>query len=453
MHARRLAVALSLIAFAAAARAQVPPGFAVVAWKPPTGAAGGLKLVDRAGASTDITGLDPATVGTSTYDGARSVLVTDTGIVFAGLGVDNSSSRTPRPLDLRRITVSGSAATSDQQFTTLMSVPAGEIWFVSDLEQRADGGLLVGATEVLFTANPMPQTAAFLVAPNGTVTPLPTAGFPAGSLLAVADAGDRWVGAFEQAFFVVNVELVSFPLTAGGQPPFQVTQFVNVSSFGGVDADVDGTLIACVASRLGSGSVTRVPHAPGATPVVVPGSPAGVEAADAVPAAGLVAVFALPRNPLAPLVLVDTLTGTSVTWSPGVVMDAVDLALRRNPTSYGPASPARATVPYLGSFGGLPVAGNARFGFRIGGTPGSVGALLAGFGRGSAPTPFGLLLLDATRPIVTLAALSIPNSGEARLPVPLPGGLRGTVDLQAALFPSVNPPVGETTAGLEVTIQ
>lgn len=457
MHTHSLAALLTLLAATtvttATAAAQVQPGSAIVAWKPPAGGPGGLKLVDRAGVSTDITGLDAATVGTSTWDGARSVLVTDTGEVYAGLSLDNRSTRTPRPLDLRRITLSGSVATSDQVFTTVMMVGAGELWYLSDIEQFADGSLLVGATEVLFTANPMPRTAAFVVASNGSVTALPTTGFPAGSLLAVAVAGDRWVGAFEQSFFVVNVELVSFPLTATGQVPFRVTQLVNVSSFGGLDTDVDGTLIVCAASSLGSGCVARVAHAPNATPVLVPGSPAGATAADAVPAAGLVAVFALPRNPLSPLVLVDTLAGGATTWSAGVVSDPVDIAVRRNPTSYGAASPVGTPVPYLGSFGGLPRAGNAQFGFRVGGTPGSVGALLAGFGRGSLPTPFGQLLLDATLPIVVLAPLSLPNSGETRVPVPLPGSTRGRLDLQAVLLTNVAPPIGETTAGLELTIQ
>jgi len=449
MQARTF-VALSLLASAAAA--QVVPGFAVVAWKPP-GGAGGLKLVDRAGASTDITGLDPATVGTNEIDGARSVAVTATGVLFAGLGLDNRGSRTARPLDLRRITVSGSTATSDQVFATVMMVPANEVWHLSDVKERGDGSLLVGATETVFTANPMPQTAAFLVDPSGAVTALSTAGFPAGSLRAVAPAGDRWVGAFEQSFFVVNVELVSFPISAGGPAPFQVYQFVNVGSFGGVDADADSTLIVTASSHLwSSGCVVRVPHVPNAQPTPLP-SPVGVEASDAVPAAGLVALFALPRNPLSPLVLYDTLAATSTQWSPGVVMDPIDVAVRRNPTSYGLPSPAGSTVPYLGSFGGLPRAGNAQFGCRVGGTPSSIGALLAGFGRGQAPTPWGQLLLDSTRPIVALAPLSIPAGGVANLPLPLPAGLRGTVDLQAALFPSVSPPVGETTPGLEVTIQ
>jgi hypothetical protein len=434
----------------ASAAAQVVPGHAVVAWKPPSGGAGGMKLVDRAGSSTDITGLDPATLGTSAFDGARAVLVDNVGQVFAGLGVDNRGTRTPRPLDVRKIALSGSSAASDVLHATVMSVPANTVWHVSDLKERADGSLLVAATETVFTANPMPATAAFLVAPSGAVTALSTAGFPAGSLLGIADAGDRFVGAFEQSFFVVNLELMSFPYAASGLAPFRVHQFVNVSAFGGVDVDADGTLIVCAAAQ--GSSIARVPHAAGATPVPVPGSPAGVEASDAIPAAGLVAAFALPRSPLAPLLLVDTLAGTTTTWSAGVVLDPVDIGVRRNPTNYGPPSRAGVRTPFLGSFGGLPRGGNAQFGFRIGGTPGAAGVLFAGFGRGAVPLPFGLVLLDVTRPIVALASLALPNTGVQNLPVPLPLGLRGTIDMQAVLLP-MNPPAVEMTPGLELTGQ
>jgi hypothetical protein len=448
MHAPSIILALSL---AAAAAAQLPLE-AVVAWKPPSGGAGGLKLVDGSGAGADITGLDPATVGTTDIDGARSVMLTTTGQLFAGLGVDNRGSRTPRPLDLRRIDLLGNMAVRDVLFATVMTVPVNEVWHVSDIEERADGSLLVAATETLFTANPMPQTAAFLVDLAGNVTPLSTAGFPAGSLRAVADAGDRFVGAFEQSFFIVNVEVTSFPIAAG-PAPFRVQQFVNVGSFGGLDADVDGTLIAAVSSRLGAGSVVRLPHAPDATPVLVAGTPAGVTAADAVPAAGLMALFALPRNPMSPLVLVDTLAGGARTWSAGVVDEPIDLAVRRNPTSYGPASPARNLVPYLGTTGGLPQSPNPAFGLRVGGTPGSQGVVFAGLARGRVPTPFGLLLLDPTGPLVVLAPVGIPAGGEARLPLPLGPGIRATVALQAVLFLSLNPLVGETTQGVELAIR
>ncbi len=444
---------LVALVLAATAAAQVAPGTAIVAWKPPGGAAGGLKLVDRAGASTDISGLDPATIGTSEFDGARSVLITDTGVLYVGLGLDNRGSRTARPLDLRRITLSGNAATSDQTFATVMVVPANELWHLSDVKERPDGSLLVGATETVFVANPMPQTAAFLVDSMRAVTALSTAGFPAGSLRAVAAAGDRWVGAFEQSFFIVNLEVVSFPVLPTGPAPFQVHQFVQVSSFGGLDVDADGTLIVCAASRLGSGCVARLPHAPSATPTLVAGSPAGVEASDAIAAAGLVAVFALPRNPLSPLFLVDTLAGTSTPWSAGVVLNPIDIAVRRNPTNYGPASPSGPSLPFLGTFGGLPRAGNAQFGLRIGGTPGSTGVLLAAMGRARVPVPFGLLLLDPARALAVLTPVSIPASGALNLPVPLPASIRGTVDLQTVLLPSFSPLIGEMSPGLEITMQ
>lgn len=448
-----IAVPTLTLVLASLLPAQVAPGFAVVAWKPPGGGAGGLKLVDRTGASTDIQGLDPLTIGSSVFDGARSVLVDDGGVIYVGLGLDNRRSATPRPLDLRRIVVNGSVAVSDQPFSTVLAVPAGEVWHLADLAAMPDGGILVGATETVFTANPMPQTAAFVVDPAGVPATLPSASFPAGSLRAVAVAGDRWVGAFEQSFFVVNVELVSFPLGANGTPPFRVLQLVNVASFGGLGVDVDGTLLVGAASSLGAGSVVRVSHAPNATPSLVAGSPSGVTQCAVIPAAGLVAVVALPRNPLAPLVLVDTLAGGATPWSAGLALEPEDLAVRANPARYGSASPAAAIEPYLGTFGGLPYAGNARFGFRVGGTPGSIGVLLLGVARAQVPTPFGLLLLDPTQALVQLAPLSLGAVGVVQIPVPLAASLRGRVDLQAVLFPSVTPAVGEMTAGLEVSFQ
>jgi hypothetical protein len=52
---------------------------------------------------------------------------------------------------------------------------------------------------------------------------------------------------------------------------------------------------------------------------------------------------------------------------------------------------------------------------------------------------------------VTIFTFSLPVSGTINLPAPLPAGLRGRVNLQAVLFPSLNPLAGETTPGLEVT--
>ena len=116
----------SFLLFAGALGAQVAPGHAVVAWKPPgLSGQGGLKLVDHTGASQDIQGLDAETLGGG-LEGARSVLVTDLGFLYAGLGLDNQAQRTPRPLHLRRIALNGANAVSDQLFATLMQVPGGE---------------------------------------------------------------------------------------------------------------------------------------------------------------------------------------------------------------------------------------------------------------------------------------------------------------------------------------
>src|SRR5262249_11260751 len=146
----------------------------------------------------------------------------------------------------------GSTVATDLPFATLMQVPAGEIWRVADMKQRADGGLLVVATQVLLGSNPMPSKAVFLVAGGGgTVASVPTTGIAIGTPLAIADFGDRCVVALEQSFFSRNCLLQSLDLT-GATAPFTVAQLVAFGSFGGFDADATGELVFGASFRVSS---------------------------------------------------------------------------------------------------------------------------------------------------------------------------------------------------------
>jgi len=308
--------------------AQIPHGHALVAWKPsnPT-ATGGMRLVDTLGVNQPITGLSTATLGTTRWDGAQSVVVLGNGDVVAGLGVDNRTGATPLPLDLRRIQIQGTTASSDQALVTLMQVPIGEMWKVSDIEQRSDGTLLVAATQILTTSNPMPQTAAFLVAGTAVLS-LPLTGAPFGTLAAIADAGDRFVIALLQSAVVVNVDLWSMPYSASGTP-FRICTFIQTTAVSGLRVDADGTVIVGV--KFQGGALARVAHAASATPGPVSASPTSVAAAEIQPASGLAAVFAQPGLIAGALSLVDCNAGTATQWAATVVRDPVDVSVGPDP--------------------------------------------------------------------------------------------------------------------------
>lgn len=435
--------------------AQIPSGHAAVAWKPsnPT-ATGGIKLVDRAGVARDLTGLSAATLGTTRFDGAQSVAVSSIGELFVGLGVDNRTGTTPLPLEVRRILVSGTTAILDQPLATVHTVPAGELWKVSDLQVRGDGSLLVAATEILANANPMPKTLACLVLPGGTVVNLAAVSqFPAGSLVAVADLGTRFAAAFLQSFFVVNLEVMSF--TYDSVPAgFRVHQFVSVPRIAALGADANGELLLAgqLPTPAGQSSLVRLPHAPGATPVAVTGGPTAVAAADFVAPAAVAAVFTPPTLIAGSLQLVDMLAGQGSMWAQTVVRDPVDIALRQSPAHYGLASGNGPGLAWLGTDGGLPAVGNGLFGLRVGGTTGSQGVILASIGRGSVPTPFGTILLDLSV-MAQVAGYTVPNTGALRLGLPLPNNpslIGQAVTFQALAIASASPLLAECSRGLEL---
>ncbi len=442
----------AVLLVASAAAAQVAPGHALVCWKPqnPT-ATGGLRLVDRSGSVAVVQGLSPVTLGTTRWDGAQSVLVRDGGHVVAGLGVDNRSGASPLPLDLRALVLAGSVVVSDTQFSTLMQVPAGELWAVTDIKERADRQLLVGATQILATANPMPRTEMFLVDSLGVATALPNVSFPAGSLIAVADAGPYYLGTFKQEFFVTNLEVWAFSYQQN-PPAFRVCQFVNTSAFGGMDVDVDGTIVAGV--PFAGSTLVRVAVAAGATPIPVAPTPASVAVCDVLPAAGLAASFTRPTLIAGSLDVVDTLAGGFTPWAAVVVRDPIDVSVHDDPVAYGTATPTGSAQPYLGSYGGFPRIGNGGFGLRIGGTPSAPGVLYGSPGRASVPTPFGTLLLSPTA-LIPFGSFVTSGSGTAAFPLGLPNQpwIVGTrLDLQSVALSSVSPPMVELSQGLELIV-
>jgi len=319
---------------------------------------------------------------------------------------------------------------------------------VTDVQRRHGDGFIVAASEVVQTANPMPQPAAFLVSSSGVVTTLPTAQVPGGILRAIADAGDRWIAGVAQSFFVFNVEITSLPLAPAGQPPFQVHQYVNVPGFGGLGLDADGSIL--VLAQAGGSPLTRLQHAPNASPSPIGGTPALLDVGSAVPAPGLFAAIELGAS--STLHLIDGLAQSSSPWASNLVGLQLDVALRDNPGRYG-LSPTTPRLPYLGTLGGRASSGNAAFGLRLGGNAGSSAAVLAAIAPASIPWPFGRILLDLTIPPVAVAATTIPNSGEARTPLAIPAnpGLIGnTLYLQGVVF---TPGTLALTSGVAVTVE
>lgn len=438
-----------LFAIAVAAAAQVQPGHAVVAWKQGGTAPGGLVLVDPAGASTSMPGLDPATVGTGQYDGATAVLVTDDGTVFAGLGVDNRTGTTPVNLDLRQITWNGSTAV-DLAFVTLQPVPPGQIWRVSDLKERADGSLLVAATQVVFGPNPVGTPAVFVVGRTGpTVTSVPTTGMAGGILRAIADFGDRFAVAVEQSFFSRNFVLQSLAFD-GLSAPFTIRTLVGVGSFGGFDRDLGAELVFGASFGAGGSTVHRIAHAPGATSTPVPGSPPSIRCGGVGPASGVLSSFdsagALSRT--------DSVLGGTQPWAASVVGDPIAIAVRDNPSGYG-LVPPQVALPMLGSQGNVPDLGNARFALRLGEPSGQAATafVFGGFGRAVVATQYGTLLVQpATVLVFGVAAIPVGQHGQFAMPLPATPGLRG-VRFQVqdlVVLPSLGAALSN---GLDVTLQ
>ena len=69
------------------------------------------------------------------------------------------------------------ASSADAPFATLMAVPANEMWQVVDLRERADGSLLVAASQIVLGPNPFATPAVFVVDRSGApVQSVPVAG-------------------------------------------------------------------------------------------------------------------------------------------------------------------------------------------------------------------------------------------------------------------------------------
>ena len=446
----RLVVLLALVSIALPAVAQVQPGHAVVAWKQGGTGAGGLVLVDPAGTRASMPGLDPATIGTGQYDGATAVLVTDDGIVFAGLGVDNRTGTAPANLDLRLIAWNGSAAT-DVPFATLQAVPAGEIWRVVDLKERADGSLLVAATQVVLGPNPIGTPAVFAVdRSSAAVTSLPTTGMAGGILRAIADCGDRYAVAVEQAFFSRNFALQSLA-GDGLSPPFSIATLVSTGSFGGFDRDLGGELVFGASFAGGGSTVYRIAPTSGAIPTPVSGGPATIGLAEVDRAAGVLSSFdfagALSRT--------DTVLGGTQSWAASVVGDPIAISVRDDPAAYG-LLPPQLALPRLGSQGNVPALGNTAFALRLGEPSGqaAAGIVFAGRGRAVVATPFGTLLLQPTT-LTMLGVVAIPagQSGVLALPIPAAPGLRGARLQLQDLVVGAAPASAALSNGLDLVLQ
>src|SRR5690606_31973449 len=147
MSQLRLPTLIAPLALAALAAAQIEPGAAVLASKTPAGLSA-LTVVSPAGTTQNVTNLDPRTVGTGLDDGLQSIVVDESGVVIAGITTDNRRGTTPQPLELRLIVIQNGVAIVDQTFATLMQVPAGAAWTVTDVQRRHGDGFIVAASEV-----------------------------------------------------------------------------------------------------------------------------------------------------------------------------------------------------------------------------------------------------------------------------------------------------------------
>ncbi|MGE3173978.1 MAG: hypothetical protein AB7O97_15235 [Planctomycetota bacterium] len=395
---------LAALALAAALPAQVQPGGAVVLG---TGATL-MSIVDPDGTVTTLTGFDPAT------QDASAVTVTRDAFVFVGLRATNTGSGAS--LGMRLLLVAGSVVT-DLPFATLMAVPAGETWEVADLHERDDGQLLVLARQV--TANPTIPGGhqVFVVSPTATVQVVPTAPIALGIPTEIADLDiDTYAIGIDQPFFVRNLQIQQVRYDGTGAP-VDVAQFVAVGAIAGLRRDVSGELV--FAGSTSAGSMFRIPVAPSATPVAVPGGPLSFEKAD-IGAAGVIAGSTFGGGRGRDLVRADTVSGATMLWVSGWTTDVVDLALAPNPRTYG--RERALALPELGALGGAPQRPNPAFGLRLF-DPAATPALVAFAGSIlpiNLPTTFGTLLVDPTPGLFTFGAVGTGGSQPSTVGVPLP---------------------------------
>jgi hypothetical protein len=297
----------------------------------------------------------------------------------------------------------------------------------------------------------MPQAAVFTVSSTGVVATVPTTGLPFGSLEDIADAGDRFVVGSIQSAFVVNSDFWSLPFSPTGAPAYRICMLTQTSAIGGIDLDVDGSILIAVTYQ--GGSVARVAHAPSSTPVQVSATPTTAAVAEVLPGPGLAAVFTQPGLVAAPLNLVDCNAGTSSVWATIVVQNPVDVSVRAASAVYGPASRQSSVAAWLGSDGGNPTVGNANFGLRFGGTTGGLAAVLLGVGRANLALPFGTVLINPA-PVVALPSVTLPNTGRARVALPVPSNPSlsgGVLNAQAAVVQIAVPTI-DLSRGLEITV-
>jgi hypothetical protein len=446
----RVHVPLLLSFLASPLAAQIDAGSAVVGSKPGVAAPTTLQLATRSGAVSTITGLASATTGTSQYDGARALLATDDGLLFAGLGVDNSAGATPAPLTIRLLLLAGNVAVSDSPLATLMQVPAGQIWTVVDMKERFDGSLLVLCSQVALGPNPMPNSAVFTVDRAGVVQQVPSTGMPIGSPIGIADLGDRYVVAVEQSFFVRNLLLQSLSFT--GSTTFRIAQFTGFGSFAGMGPDVSGELV--FAGSIGGSTATmhRIAPVQSATAVDVPNGPTGPVRAHVEPGGGILSAIVNNGRSIDLVRADDVLAGT-LQWATGLASDPLALAVRANPRAYGLLLPVTSA---LGSQGNVPALGNALFALRAQDATGSASTafLFGGVARANIPTPFGPVLVDPAFGISVFGFTSVPANGVGTFPLAIPnapGVLGFLFDVQA--FVVFGNGAAVMTNGLEFTVQ
>ena len=444
MLSRLVAAALLSVPYLCA---QILPGHALVCWRATGG--GGVRMVTPAGGVQDLQGLAPATLGTSKLDGAQCVFIRNDGLVFVGLGIDNSLGSTAVPLEMRRILATGGAVLFDLPHAALWTVPAGESWRATDIKERSDGSLLVALTQ---TNVATPKVAAVLVDKNSIVTPIPLPILPAGALVGVADAGDRFVGVFERTSPTLDYEVMSIPYVQSALAPYRVFLFANTPRFGGIDVDADEkTLILAVGYQ--ACGVVRLAHQANSTPVTVPNTPSGIGPACIVPGSAEVMALDPPSVIASGIYRCDYAKGATTTWTATVVANPVHVGVRRDPELYGKGSSQSGVLAWLAGQGGQPRVGNQAFVLRVGGKSGGLCGIFASTQRGNFPLPFGTVLIGPA-PILGLATVSLGNAGRATVALPIPndpGLVGGLLVMQSAVIDPVTTTI-DLSRGLDLVV-
>ena len=446
------------LALTGALSAQTPDGHVVVSSfnSPVTGNDGAIFWVHPSqptavvSPSQVVQGLGADLTGAGSVDtlGASCVAVrrTDRALIVGETGPDLTT------IDLHVIDLVGNVVTQDVRFAlgTAQSSPVVQ-GQVPDCAVLPDGRILVGVCNLIA---PGPLAGAHLGVVDdqaGTVTPLPMAPNPTGTLQALAldrTGSEVWFGMVDTVA-PPHSTIYRVPVT-GGAPTPVVTFPARVSGL--AVHDVEGGPTRVIASTLGTVGQSLLsidPDTATATAVLHGQGELVSVAVERATGEWLVVTGGGSGTPGRLFRVTPGGQATPLTFTAlGELGAKSGVGLDPNPETYGDATPGTSSYGWVPDLGGRPEVGNASFVLRLRASPvASPGLLILGLARAEAAVN-GVTLLVA--PFTTLSLPPFPGDLVIPAGVPAQAALVGaSVTLQSVHF---DPGGLAASDGLELTV-